>query len=302
MAFIGNSVGTQGKNNPEDVLVIGELLILAHMNHRFLKPFTLRALGEEALFYSQTLQAVREFFSYAKRFSDVFPPQTNSVFRTEDTIYPDDCHYRLLLSCVACGGRPPTGNDFYQNSLLNQAAQGRISCEMFKSVAANSNCRTLTRQGLEAKRLLSDARIRAFLDMISWAGGNTGYQTGFGNRHIDNLSRHPSTVKDGSSAAGRYQFLTKDWNGAKDELGLYSNSLPSLKILPLSIYCGRGHLLITPFQARFCPATWMMLSNLRRTYGHHSPTFLTPSLTRTTIRSVFTNTKGSNSPPRSGRM
>ena len=78
----------------------------------------------------------------------------------------------------------------------------------------------LTKAGEAAKELLRNPKVRAFLDMISFAEGNTDYRTGFNFQRIEDLSKHPGTAKGGSTAAGRYQFRISDWNDVKDKLGL----------------------------------------------------------------------------------
>lgn len=70
---------------------------------------------------------------------------------------------------------------------------------------------------------LNDARVRAFLDTISYSEGTTanGYHTLFGGGYQADLSKHPQktfwfTDKTGkrlpTSAAGRYQFLWTTWS------------------------------------------------------------------------------------------
>jgi muramidase (phage lysozyme) len=50
--------------------------------------------------------------------------------------------------------------------------------------------------------------------------GEKSYNTGFGYNMIDDLSKHPDTVWDGSAAAGAYQFMPNTWNEAKSALKL----------------------------------------------------------------------------------
>ena len=61
----------------------------------------------------------------------------------------------------------------------------------------------------------STSNLRAFADIISFAEGtNTNsYGTYFGGGQFDNSKPHPERVLDGSSAAGRYQFMPKTWRG-----------------------------------------------------------------------------------------
>lgn len=66
MAFIKDSVGTQGKNNQSDVVVICELIITAHQNNSFLSSLTISRLGDELTFFLFANDAVREFFAFAE--------------------------------------------------------------------------------------------------------------------------------------------------------------------------------------------------------------------------------------------
>lgn len=221
MAFIKESVGTQGKNNQADVVIIVELIIMAHINNAFLSRTTIdRLSGEGTFFYLFANDALREFFSFVANYNQIFKLSINFP-PSSATIYPDDLYYRLLLACVVCGGRRPLLADYEKNPLLNQAMTGRISYDTFKSVVSQAKCATLTATGLKAREALKDARVRAFLDMLAFAEGNTDYRTGFDYQYIDDLSKHPGTASGGSSAAGRYQFLSKDWKTAKDKLGLF---------------------------------------------------------------------------------
>ncbi len=86
-------------------------------------------------------------------------------------------------------------------------------------------CEALTKEGIEAKEKLNDPRVRAFLDTIAFAEGDTNYTTAFGStlkspKIIEDLAAHPNTATGGSSAAGRYQFKSDTWNEAKTKLGL----------------------------------------------------------------------------------
>jgi len=61
------------------------------------------------------------------------------------------------------------------------------------------------------------ARLKAFGDGISFSEGTQGYNTYFGGGTYDNNLPHPGTVvrrtptSQGSSAAGRYQFMPNTW-------------------------------------------------------------------------------------------
>jgi muramidase (phage lysozyme)/peptidoglycan hydrolase-like protein with peptidoglycan-binding domain len=69
--------------------------------------------------------------------------------------------------------------------------------------------------------------MRAFLDTISYAEGTydpEGYRIRFGGETFDSFDAHPRIHEPfgntTSTAAGRYQFLERTWNGIQDKLGL----------------------------------------------------------------------------------
>ena len=80
--------------------------------------------------------------------------------------------------------------------------------------------------------LRPDSNITAFLDMIAYAEGtegSNGYRTLFGGGLFDSFADHPRRVFDftnskgerlKTSAAGRYQFLARTWDGLRAKLGL----------------------------------------------------------------------------------
>lgn len=77
------------------------------------------------------------------------------------------------------------------------------------------------------------ARIRAFLDLIGWSegtstikGSDDGYNVMVGGKLFYDYSDHPRVVVDipaygvKSSAAGKYQILSRYWDHYKRQLGL----------------------------------------------------------------------------------
>lgn len=76
--------------------------------------------------------------------------------------------------------------------------------------------------------------VVAFLDMLAWSEGtdngrqatkNHGYDVLVGGALFTDLSRHPSKLvrlnpKLASTAAGRYQFLSRTWTALQKTLGL----------------------------------------------------------------------------------
>ena len=86
-----------------------------------------------------------------------------------------------------------------------------------------------TRKQLE--QALQHPNVRKFLDLISYTEGTqgNGYRTAFGGGKLSSLNDHPRYLKsfrqtDGksnkTSAAGRYQFVSKTWDGVARQYGL----------------------------------------------------------------------------------
>lgn len=86
-----------------------------------------------------------------------------------------------------------------------------------------------TRKQLE--QALQNPNVRKFLDLISYTEGTqgNGYRTAFGGGKLSHLNDHPRYLKsfrqtDGrsnkTSAAGRYQFVSKTWDGVARQYGL----------------------------------------------------------------------------------
>lgn len=82
---------------------------------------------------------------------------------------------------------------------------------------------------------LQNPNVRAYLDAIAAAEGvntsgpNGGYDMMFGNKPMSSMADHPRQyfafrqtdgVKNSTSAAGKYQFLERTWNGLAKQLGL----------------------------------------------------------------------------------
>lgn len=95
---------------------------------------------------------------------------------------------------------------------------------------------------------------KAFLDMISYAEGTlgpNGYRTMFGNGLFDNFADHPRqrfafTNKVGAklytTAAGRYQFLSRTWDTLKARLQLPDFGPESQDLAALELIRERGAL------------------------------------------------------------
>lgn len=83
--------------------------------------------------------------------------------------------------------------------------------------------------GADVSSYMSNPRVKAFLDLIARAEGtynvgDNGYNILYGYERFTDYSKHPNRAisKGGltSTAAGRYQFLKKTWDGVKAALSL----------------------------------------------------------------------------------
>lgn len=82
----------------------------------------------------------------------------------------------------------------------------------------------------QLKQLRNNANVKKFLDLLAYTEGTTGngYYTAFGGGRLAHLNDHPRYSKkfkqtDGktntTSAAGRYQFLRRTWDGLAKKYG-----------------------------------------------------------------------------------
>jgi tape measure domain-containing protein len=109
--------------------------------------------------------------------------------------------------------------------------------------------REYTQEQLRARveQYVDDPRVRAFLDTIASAEG-ANYNTLFGGGRFSSFAAHPNqriTKMLGgrpitSTAAGRYQFLSRTWNGVADFLGLPDFSPRNQDIAAVELLRRRG--------------------------------------------------------------
>lgn len=102
------------------------------------------------------------------------------------------------------------------------------------------------------EQALQNPNVRMMLDLIADAEGvQHGYATGFGNTVLESLEDHPRQLKtfkqtDGktnkTSAAGRYQFLSKTWDDVAEKLGLTDFSELSQDLAAVELIRRRGAL------------------------------------------------------------
>ena len=106
-----------------------------------------------------------------------------------------------------------------------------------------------TRKQLE--QALQNPNVRKFLDLISYTEGTqgNGYRTAFGGGKLNSLNDHPRYLKsfrqtDGkmnkTSAAGRYQFVRKTWDGVARQYGLRDFSPQNQDLGAVALLFQRG--------------------------------------------------------------
>ncbi|MCU0523436.1 MAG: peptidoglycan-binding protein [Elainella sp. Prado103] len=93
---------------------------------------------------------------------------------------------------------------------------------------------------------LSD-NMRAFLDTISYAEGThapDGYRIRFGGDRFDSFADHPrihEPFRDTTStAAGRYQFIQRTWDGVRGQIGLSDFSPQNQDLAAVQLIRNRG--------------------------------------------------------------
>jgi muramidase (phage lysozyme) len=282
MAFITNSVGLGAKNFPQDVKIIQWMLIRAQTFYGTFRLFSREyALAENGFTDAETNAAVRDIVLVYPNKSLTKHINSSSIIYdatpTKPIIFPDDSNYRFLLRCslkpicVVCTEEGERKIDFSDDPLAIQAIAGRINFQTFKHLAENKDgslCETLTKEGIEAKALLKDPRIRAFLEVIKYAEGYFAnrvvqYHEGSDWVTLPNFDDHPGRTLPGagSSAAGAYQIMTDTWfgvkakndPGAKKILGLTDFTPESQDIF--AVYKMKTQGIITPlFAGKFADA------------------------------------------------
>lgn len=125
-----------------------------------------------------------------------------------------------------------------------EAGKGKLSGT---SVVDAEKLRAATLAELE--KLREDPRIKAMLDTIAKAEGTgSSYNIQFGGGRFSDLSDHPNeaiTRKLGgkpitSTAAGRYQFLNRTWEGLEKQLGLSDFGAKNQDLGAIALMKSRG--------------------------------------------------------------
>ncbi|MFW2011601.1 glycoside hydrolase family 104 protein [Acinetobacter bereziniae] len=104
----------------------------------------------------------------------------------------------------------------------------------------------------QLQQAYENPNMRKMLNLIAASEGvKYGYNTLFGNQHIDNLNAHPNIKKafkqtDGktnyTTAAGRYQFLNDTWNGVAQQYGFKDFSPRNQDLGAIALITQRGAL------------------------------------------------------------
>lgn len=138
-----------------------------------------------------------------------------------------------------------------------------------------------TRKQLE--QYAKNPNVRKFLDLIAYTEGTqgNGYRTAFGGGRLNSLNDHPRYMKsfkqkngktNKTSAAGRYQFLSRTWDGLARQYGLkdfggHSQDLAAIGLLAQN--GALGHILKGDMQGavRKSGATWASLPTAPASYS-----------------------------------
>jgi len=101
----------------------------------------------------------------------------------------------------------------------------------------------------ELRSWSADARIKAFLNLIARAEGtynkgDNGYNVIFGGSTFSGYTVHPNKCikfrNTCSTAAGRYQFLKRTWDGLKSSIGLPDFSPASQDLAAIQLISQEG--------------------------------------------------------------
>ncbi len=241
MAFVSNSVGLGAKNFPQDVKIVQWLLVRAQLFYGIELFSRVYVLSESGIADSETTSAIRDIILIYPNKSLTKTINSNSIIydisSNRPIVFPDDRTEKILIKCslkpicLICTETGDIKLDFNSDPLAVQAISGRINFQTFKHLAENKDnslCESLTKDGIEAKALLNNPRIRTFLDMIAVVEGTdksfedgvqTGYDVEGGSDKIHpaltDLSLHP-----GKAASGRYQAIPDTWTQDAKRLGL----------------------------------------------------------------------------------
>ena len=125
------------------------------------------------------------------------------------------------------GGMAFTLPDGWDFSLDGTSAEPDQNTNFFEDIAVTFTPSTYAPAAVPAD--VASKNTRAFLEMIAFAEGTAGvgddgYNVLFGYGTFDSYADHPRVYvpfgKTTSSAAGRYQFLARTWDGLRSKLGL----------------------------------------------------------------------------------
>lgn len=140
-----------------------------------------------------------------------------------------------------------TNGESIVNEALGRLIGGALMAGGRALRPGESRARTPEENRQRAEAFVDDPRVRAFLDTISKAEG-AGYKTQFGGGQFGSYNWHPQeaiTRRMGgkritSTAAGRYQFLSRTWNSVASFLGLDDFSPRNQDIAAVELLRRRG--------------------------------------------------------------
>jgi muramidase (phage lysozyme) len=109
----------------------------------------------------------------------------------------------------------------------------------------------MNERGKENLAYSQQPNVAKFLAMVQAAEGSKGYASGFNNVPLKSLDAHPMTkstftqtdgTTNSTTAAGKYQFIGKTWNGLKSKLGLEDFGGPAQEAAAVELLREKGAL------------------------------------------------------------
>jgi len=142
------------------------------------------------------------------------------------------------MSLTSWSKRSPSNTSVIALVLIGAIGLNLIYRDRPNETAANN----ISDNGSEIAAQNISPKIKAFLEVISWAegtGGADGYRTHFGYEKFDDFSDHPRKVKsaDGhhSDAAGKYQAMSFTWDRIAKKIGLKDFSPQSQDLFAIEL-------------------------------------------------------------------
>ncbi len=215
---VGEGAQRVGGNREGDVRKIQILLqeVLSLFRRPGLIPFHAGSIPLSGFVDAATIAAIRGYQQNVLKIA-----QPDGVITPDGPVLKSLCNLAGLAFRAGLPILPLAFMDLRKGMRAGSVTEGRPGTTAIVPLGNSQRTPGLTKEGLKALEVSKDPRIRAFLDMVAWAEGVAhGYNTRYGNIRFKDLSDHPRIVYQGSSAAGRYQFLSRTWDKRKRICGL----------------------------------------------------------------------------------